>query len=373
MKHSKANTLKILEEYYKVAREQKDAWDFFLNTAEYVRFVQGNSQLSEAVKQLEEQQKQAYEVFRKIDNKAIKELENVAKTVTETIKRLKINLEPVNNVLKELKQYNAGSILSSMSKAHKLDYYLFDIARNLKAGGFLNAVKQFIDEEKKVKNIYGNFTFSQTLPLRDRAEEELGSRRETELWGAWEDFPFISRIVFDGVNLEKELIEAKNHNDKMKKWALMNYIGTRTELGVMRARKKSESELVFLKASNFRKKLDRIHKYLITELLSETEEENQCRFDTEKSLLIVNGKDVKFRRFTEQYHTLRAMFENKDKLKEEQFFSAIAEKIDFDKGYTDKQLHNYLSAIKRRVAAETGIKDLFLTTNQSVRINPEYL
>jgi len=96
-------------------------------------------------------------------------------------------------------------------------------------------------------------------------------------------------------------------------------------------------------------------------------------FNEDKSVLYFNKKEIAFRRYSEQYHTLRIIFQDKDEAGKQWFYSEIAEKLDSAKSYKDKDFHNYLSAIKRRVSAETGIKDLFLTTNQSVRINPDYL
>ena len=374
-KRNNENTLKLLEEYYKSAKEQKDAWDFFLNTAEYVRFVQQNSNFAEAIRQLEEQQKRAYEIFHKIDNRAIKELENATKTITETIKRLNINLEPVNNVIKELEGYYAGLILSSVSKAHKLDTYLFDIARHLKASGFENIIQQFVDEQKKIKNIYGNFTFSQTLPLRDEAERELGMKRETEIWGAWEIFPFISRIFFDEVNLEKELVEAKNQNDKMAKWTLMNYIGVRTELGTMRAHKKSDSELVFFRVSDFKNKLDRIHKYLITELLSGDEEQQRLDFDDKRSILYFLGEKITIAKRAENdaHELLRVIFQNRhkiwnnDEILDKWLFNRIKPNTPKNKVYQAGK------AVNRIVAQETTIKNFLDISTKTVAINKKYL
>jgi len=123
----------------------------------------------------------------------------------------------------------------------------------------------------------------------------------------------------------------------------------------------------------------RIHNYLLHELSREQTSKSipviktSINFDERKSTLFIGNKGVKFRKFTEQYHTLRIIFSDTSKLSDEWFFSEIREKIDEAKGYTDKAFHNYFSAIKRRVAGETGIKDLFLTTTQSVRINPDYL
>jgi len=96
-------------------------------------------------------------------------------------------------------------------------------------------------------------------------------------------------------------------------------------------------------------------------------------FDANDSALKIGNKKILFRKHTEQYHTLKIIFEDQSEIWKEWFFSEIAEKIDQYKGYSDKDFHNYLSAIKKRVSTETGIKDLFITTNQSVTINKKYL
>lgn len=366
-------TLKILEEHYKTIKKQSDTWNFFLNTAEYTKFIQNNRNLTESIRKLTEQQKQAYEIFQGIDNGAIQELKNAFKTISGDIEKAKVNIGSVNKIVAEFQQYNVGSILSSVPKAHALDGYLFNIAKNLKLNGFNNLVKKFEDESKEIKNIYGNFTFSRSLSLRDKAEEELEKKRKIEMWGAWEDLPLIQRIILDDENLETELREI-SEKDKAKRWDLFNYLGVRGELKHIQDEDKSEEDLVFFKVSDFKNKVDRIHKYLVTELLSDTkEEQNYCSFDEANSVLSVNGQKVKFRKFTEQYHTLRIIFADSNEIDKEWFFSDIGERLDDQKGYKDKDFHNYISAIKRKMGAETGIQDFFITTNQSVRINKKYL
>jgi hypothetical protein len=96
-------------------------------------------------------------------------------------------------------------------------------------------------------------------------------------------------------------------------------------------------------------------------------------FDKEKSILYISNSSIKFRKFTEQYHCLRVLFSNEKNLSEEHFFDEIADKIDHSKNYTNKQIHNYFYAIKNRISSKTGVEDLFLTTNQSITINSDYL
>lgn len=100
--------------------------------------------------------------------------------------------------------------------------------------------------------------------------------------------------------------------------------------------------------------------------------ENALDYDSARAVLNVGGNQIKFRKGTEQHQCLTQLFKNPDIKNEEVFFSALAEQMDIGKEYTDKDFHNYFSAINRRVAAETSIKKLFETTNQSVRIAEGY-
>lgn len=111
----------------------------------------------------------------------------------------------------------------------------------------------------------------------------------------------------------------------------------------------------------------------VKERRNESSKNGAVFFDADKALLCVQGKEVKFRKFTEQYHSLKIIFEKPEEILNEWMFSLIAESIDAQKEYTDKSFHNYFSGIKRKVATETGIKDLFITTTQSVKINSDYL
>jgi hypothetical protein len=138
-----------------------------------------------------------------------------------------------------------------------------------------------------------------------------------------------------------------------------------------------EHDLQYLDEDIYKGHAARVHAHLLKELAMKKEEhplENKgVSFNPARGILCVMGKEIKFRKFNEQYHTLGLIFSDPKDLRKEWFFSELAEKIDTVKEYDDKKFHNYLSAIKRRVSSETSIKDLFITTTQSVKINPDYL
>jgi hypothetical protein len=93
-------------------------------------------------------------------------------------------------------------------------------------------------------------------------------------------------------------------------------------------------------------------------------------FDRDKGILSICNKIVKIQKFSNQYHLLRIIFE--DKLKDWQF-SEISELVDMAKDFDWKHFYNSAYEIKKKIAIETGIKDFFITTTQSIKINEKYL
>lgn len=96
-------------------------------------------------------------------------------------------------------------------------------------------------------------------------------------------------------------------------------------------------------------------------------------FDETKSLLKIDEAIVKLQKNSDQYHLLRIIFENKDERSKQWFYSEIAEKFDALANLGDKKFYNAAYQINQKIARETGLKDVFITTTQSIQINPKYL
>ena len=94
-------------------------------------------------------------------------------------------------------------------------------------------------------------------------------------------------------------------------------------------------------------------------------------FDPNKSCLHVRGKEITIRKFTDQYHTLRIIFEDPKEIAKNWFFSEIAEKVDVRKP-TEKTYYNATHQVRLKLEAK-GFPNFFKTTTQSVQINAEYL
>ena len=124
--------------------------------------------------------------------------------------------------------------------------------------------------------------------------------------------------------------------------------------------------------------IHKVHGLILGKILEDSEGsaldlEKETRFDEQHSSLIINDNKVKVQKFSNQYHTLKIIFENDSETAKEWFFSEIGERIDSSKNHSDKNYYNYISELKKKIAVETGVKDFFITTKQSVTINPEYL
>lgn len=95
-------------------------------------------------------------------------------------------------------------------------------------------------------------------------------------------------------------------------------------------------------------------------------------FDSDKSRLYIKGKEIKITKLSDQYHTLNTIFKDEKETPKEWFFSEINEIIDPLAQSNDKKYYNAVYQINLKLKTK-GIEDFFITTNQSVKINSEYL
>jgi hypothetical protein len=92
----------------------------------------------------------------------------------------------------------------------------------------------------------------------------------------------------------------------------------------------------------------------------------------EQPLLCINDVKIKIKKFSDQYHFLRIIFLDKKEFSKEWFFSEIAERVDPTNKVKDKKYYNAVYQIENKLKA-TEFTDFFITTNQHVQINPNYI
>ena len=83
------------------------------------------------------------------------------------------------------------------------------------------------------------------------------------------------------------------------------------------------------------------------------------------------GNKIKIKKFGNEYHLLRIIFENPEEISQEWFFSDIKERADENEG-NDKRYSNALYQFKQKLE-KIGIKNFCTSTRQSFNINKEYL
>lgn len=254
--------IKILEVQYQSFKDKEHPLDYFVGLADYLKIVKETSELANITKSLERQEVQANKMLQRYNSETIKELNDVGNKLVKEIGRLKINLSDVNLVIKEMNEYLEGKIWTSAETAHQLDSYLFGIARKLKENGYLKLIEKYIDDDKPIKNIYGNFTFSKKLKFRNEEREHLKDKTKTKIWGAWSGLPMIYRLFHEADKTE-EILEKKPN--QIKGWDLPSFRMYRQEFNAMV--KDDYEDLVFFDPKKQGARVDRIHAYLIKELL----------------------------------------------------------------------------------------------------------
>ena len=95
-------------------------------------------------------------------------------------------------------------------------------------------------------------------------------------------------------------------------------------------------------------------------------------FNESKGELIVGDISIKIKKHSVGYETLRIIFENVSDAGKAWQFSEISELFDSSMIQPDKKFYNAVYQINQKMK-QKNIDDLFITTRQSVQINPLYL
>ena len=113
------------------------------------------------------------------------------------------------------------------------------------------------------------------------------------------------------------------------------------------------------------------NKTKLDDYLLRPESAKNLYFDAVKSRLYIKGTEIKIAKFRDQYHALRIIFEDPTEVGKNWFFSELVERIDPHKP-NEKTYYNAVHQVRLKAKSE-GFKDFFITTKQSVQINPKYL
>lgn len=254
---SSEKSLKILDQQYKSFVELQEPWGFFQGLADYVKTIEDMIPTKGIVEALENQRQIAEQAYKAIDAKALKELQDAAEEITKTIQACSIQSEPITQAIKSIQDQLSG-LTWSTDPLHYLDTRLFEVALGLKEIGHPEIVRSFEDEKKEIKNIYGNYTFSEAYNKVSEEKSKLEKRKQIEPWGAWEKLPLVEKAVFEPT--EKGDFYAQ-------------------EMDAIRKGELSDDDAVFFNIKIYKQNAQRFHRYLTLQL-TKIETENRVYHPT---------------------------------------------------------------------------------------------
>lgn len=371
------NEQELLQKEYELVINQNDPWYFFLNLSNYVLFVKESQTFKKAVEGLEKEKEIRIKELLNLESKCVSELKASKKKLEAIIKKttgLRETLkktDPISDGLTSIDLYLEGRLHTGGTVSDILNRFLSETAWDLQSLNQGSLLKPFVVEKGGNQIVI----FSKILQKRQELSKSLDNDRNISPWGYWDFMTLLlNREIFSNDmslpkvdNVDQSLVTEYIH----LKWEIMD---SRKDDSFPHQQKKKLSHKES-KVENFKHYLSRIHLFLLREITKEkdTKVELSLDFNPETSRLSILDKSISFRKLTDQYHVLNTIFSERHDLGREWFFSELGEKMDQYKKYKDKNFHNYLSAINRRIATETGLKDVFLTNTQSVKINTKYL
>lgn len=387
MERSNEKALKIIEQQYASFIDQQDAWHFFRGLAEYTRTLQQMTQTKPFIQALEAQHKLAHQTYEIMSSNAMQELTNAANKLipiaekvikqyepiiqqTEEIAR---KYQPLINAVQEVHSRLAGRILSS-TPIYSFDSDLFDVARFMKAAGHEEEIKEFVDNNKKRDNIYGNFTFSPTAEVINEEERRVERRAEVEPWGAWEHLPMVERLVFEPEEMKAEF-QAEVEKDRSLQWNWLNFVGVYVEMEKIRKGEKKDNDVVIFKVKDFKNYAQRVHTFITKELITNDNDDTaELRFDDQARTLHFMGASVVVSKKEESdpHKLMRTLFKDEykvwanDEVLEDWGYS-------YDEEISENKVYQAGKKINSIIAQDTKIKDFLDISTKSVAINKKYL
>ncbi|MFW6026986.1 MAG: hypothetical protein ACOCRX_11685, partial [Candidatus Woesearchaeota archaeon] len=119
--------------------------------------------------------------------------------------------------------------------------------------------------------------------------------------------------------------------------------------------------------------LNQVKKYKHIKVNTDKNKDYSISFNEDNGILKINESKIKNKKFSDQYYVLKIIFSNKSETAKEWFFSEMAKEYDSEANLKDKKFYNAVYQLNKKIAAETGIKDFFITNSKSCKINSKYI
>lgn len=363
--------LKIIEQQYAAFINLNEKWDFFRGLAEYAKTLEALAPTKPIIDALEKQRQSAQALYGTMNTEALNELTKSAEEITKISEKFAKQYEPVVNAAKQLHDHLNLRILNS-DRLSGLNESIFEVARRLRESGLADAIKKYEDGQRKIKNIYGDYTFSPTYEKLGDEKRKVERQEQIEPWGAWQNLPVVKRLVFEPEKMVEE-VKAEVAADPSLHWTLINLYGVAGEMERIRSGEASDNDVYFFRVKDFRSNVQRLHNFITSQLL-QSENENILDFDPTISGLHFAGQiiTISARAQSDAHDLLRTVFKDKSKLwNADEILDDW--RVDVDKKTPKKKVYHAGKAVNRIVAQETKIKDFLDVTTKTVAVNKRYL
>lgn len=374
---SKGNLIPLLEKYYESFINEKDEWTFFLELAEYLELISENTDTNEIIKRLNAQKEEDLKALEEMEAQTLKELEKSKREIVKRLKKNGITSKAVEIPLEEIRAMEEGRVLTSTPKAEYINYELRKLVEALREEKREDIVNDFKGQLKTSYYPVDDYIFSASLKEYTVMNQAMDFKEKTTLWYAWDHLQWAYLVIKKS---DETLRGIRARKDRTEEEGFTSLIQEIEQIQGYKDRLNPSEKLdpIWFKREDFIHFSRRFHKYIIKSLLENNPNqhhltEDSPHFDSSSGILWIDGKPVKFGTKANPYHCLKVIFSDTD-LGREWFLSEIAEAIDEAEPKQPKLIYNYFNnTIKPRIAVETGIKDFFITDNESVKINEQYL
>lgn len=386
------NVIKTLDRYYDAFKDQERDWGFFMGLTDYVNLLDEIPQLKGIIEKMMEGEQKMLQRVHEAEDLAIKELKALSKKMLAKAEKKKE--ASIQEAIATFKDFDSGKTHPEWWYSARLEHGIRAIIEAMVKEGYGALLKEILPKKADLNKLYSLFyDVCPAFSLRSALSYGLKEQRDTELWGNYRKLRTaamtfqkgqerLEQMKKDGKDTSdvEELIKEKEiiRNDGEDNWLFSSSLFGHSDKKFSSSTDKNIKEFKRDKYQNY---ASRVHNYLVKELsrgsifvvstASDTQTEKGLNFDENKSRLFIRGKEIKIRKFSDQYHALRIIFANPKEVAQEWFFSDIAERVD-PSNINEKRFYNAIYQVGLKAKA-AGFADFFITTRQSAKINPQYL
>lgn len=244
----------------------------------------------------------------------------------------------------------------------------------------IKRLEELVEITPKDEPIY--FEPTAYIGSKDNYDERtiVAKMAEWEILTAEPDDILGNLLVFTSIDQLKELREALKNAENTKKSALkmvdafkaseqttQRFLASMGEKFTMEAQQKAEeAELRRFMLEDYRNKNSN---------QSSTSSNLPPSYDPQTSTISFSDKTIPIPTNTNQNDLCKVIFETKTNMNKQWSWDEMVE--EWGGGYTDKDqwrvVYNAGREVNKKVAIETGVKDLFIVKKQTIKLNPKYL